>query len=276
LYLKLCTLHLFCHPFAVVTPDFEAIQDNAQLKVDLRKAQEACEKLTSQLTEAESARDEMEQQMAEQVAELDVARKVKEQSLRDKADIEKKLDVLTTYFNQRESDLQKQLGMTANRLTDTASSSESAAKTIQTLQEENEVLKEKIKTLERELVEQVSLRNTRRLFVGQFLKLMETIVVLRCYKNFLLWQERSLKAQNISLEKKQHESWVSQRQEARRSAEAQSEMATLRSRLTVVESKLVEKELEISKINEENAALKATVEKVSRASLGKQEPGNFG
>jgi len=68
---------------------------------------------------------------------------------------------------------------------------------------------------------------------------------------------------------------VSQRQEARRSAEAQSEMATLRSRLTVVESKLVEKELEISKVNEENEALKSTVEKLSRASLGKQEPGGY-
>jgi len=220
-------------------PDMDAIQETAQLKVDLRKAQEACEKLTVQLTEAETSKDHMEVKVKEFSEEIEVARKVKEQSLKDKADLEKKLDVLTTYFNQRESDLQKQLGMTANRLTDTTSSGETAAKTIQTLQQENEVAEEKIKSLEKELVE----------------------------------QERSLKAQNLSLEKKQHESWVSQRQEARRSAEAQSEMATLRSRLTVVESKLVEKELEIGNVNEENEALKSTVEKLSRASLGKQEAG---
>ena len=41
-------------------------------------------------------------------------------------------------------------------------------------------------------------------------------------------QERMLKNQNANLEKKQHESWVTVRQESRRSAEAQSEMQTLR------------------------------------------------
>jgi hypothetical protein len=51
-------------------------------------------------------------------------------------------------------------------------------------------------------------------------------------------QERSLKAQNAALEKKQHESWVTVRQETRRMTEANTEMQTLRTRLTVAESKL--------------------------------------
>ena len=85
-------------------------------------------------------------------------------------------------------------------------------------------------------------------------------------------QERSLRAQNVSLERKQHESWVSQRAEARRSAEAQSEMSTLRARLTVAESKLVERELEATAKDEEIEAPKSTVEKLSRASTGKTDP----
>ncbi len=96
---------------------------------------------------------------------------------------------------------------------------------------------------------------------------------MRGLEKELVDQERSLKAQNVSLERKQHESWVSQRQEARRSAEAQTEMATLRARLTVVESKLVERELELTAKEEEVEALKGTVERVTRASIGKQEPG---
>ena len=43
-------------------------------------------------------------------------------------------------------------------------------------------------------------------------------------------QERSLKAQNAALEKKQHESWVTVRQETRRMTEANTEMQTLRTR----------------------------------------------
>ncbi len=110
--------------------------------------------------------------------------------------MEKRLDVLTKYFNQRESELQKQLGMTANRLSDSTTSGEDAMKQLAARDSEIQMLTDKVKLLERELLE----------------------------------QERSLKAQNMSLEKKQHESWVSQRAEARKSAEAQTEMAALRSR----------------------------------------------
>ena len=76
-------------------------------------------------------------------------------------------------------------------------------------------------------------------------------------------QERSLKAQNAALEKKQHESWVTVRQETRRMTEAQTEMQTLRSRLTVAESKLAEKTVEIDKIMEENRAMKESMDRIN-------------
>lgn len=46
-------------------------------------------------------------------------------------------------------------------------------------------------------------------------------------------------------------------------------------RLTTVESKLVEKEFEISKLREENQSLMDTVEKISRSSQVKQEVGKY-
>merc|ERR1712203_101897 len=84
-------------------------------------------------------------------------------------------------------------------------------------------------------------------------------------------QERSLKAQNAALEKKQHESWVTVRQETRRMTEAQTEMQTLRSRLTVAESKLAEKTVEIDKIMEENRAMKESMDRINNHQILKPE-----
>ena len=43
--------------------------DTAQLKVDLRKAQTACERLSEQLIEAESSRDDFQSRLSEQVTD---------------------------------------------------------------------------------------------------------------------------------------------------------------------------------------------------------------
>ena len=45
--------------------------------------------------------------------------------------------------------------------------------------------------------------------------------------------------------------------------EAQTEMQTLRSRLTVAESKLAEKTVEIDKIMEENRAMKESMDRIN-------------
>lgn len=142
-------VHIFVSiVFSVVgVPEFAAIHDTAQLKVDLRKAQEACEKLSDQLMTAETAREAFEKQFKEATEEMSVARKAKDNAMKDKAELQQKLQVLTTYFNQRESDLQKQLGMTANRLTDTASTSESANKQLVMLQEEVEAYKTQVREI---------------------------------------------------------------------------------------------------------------------------------
>ena len=86
-----------------------------------------------------------------------------------------------------------------------------------------------------------------------------------------MFQERSLKSQNAALEKKQHESWVTVRQETRKLTEAQNEMQTLRTRLTVAESKLAEKIVEIEKLNEENSAMKESMDRINNHQIIKPE-----
>ena len=62
------------------------------------------------------------------------------------------------------------------------------------------------------------------------LEFLNCVVFSYCDIFLCYLQERSLKAQNAALEKKQHESWVTVRQETRRMTEANTEMQTLRTR----------------------------------------------
>ena len=70
-------------------------------------------------------------------------------------DLEHKHEVLTHYFNQRNSELQKQLGLQMARLDDAEQGSESTAKKLSTLCDELEAVKSENKTLKHELEEQV-------------------------------------------------------------------------------------------------------------------------
>ena len=80
-----------------------------------------------------------------------------------------------------------------------------------------------------------------------------------------------MKTQNAALEKKQHESWVTVRQETRKLTEAQNEMQTLRARLTVAETKLAEKTVEIESIMTENQAMKETMDRINNHQLVKPD-----
>jgi len=166
-----------------------------------------------------------------------LARKAKEAALEERAEATQKHQVLSIYFNQREAELQKQLGVQTQRLGEVEVDSESVSKKLNLLYDELESYKSQCKSLKQEMEE----------------------------------QERSLKAQNAALEKKQHESWVTVRQETRRMTEANTEMQTLRTRLTVAESKLAEKTVEIDKIMEENRAMKESMDRINNHQILKPE-----
>ena len=95
---------------AISEVDFEAICDTARLKVDLQKAQAACETLTEQLMSAEAAKETFEAEAKNCKIEAENARKAKETAMEERCDLAKKHEVLSSYFNQREAELQKQLG----------------------------------------------------------------------------------------------------------------------------------------------------------------------
>ena len=69
--------------------------------------------------------------------------------------------------------------------------------------------------------------------------------ILQSFKVELEETDRSWKSQNANLERQRHESWVIARTEARKNANTQNEMLTLRSRLTIAQAKIMEKEFQI-------------------------------
>ena len=164
-----------------------AVKEMAQYKVDLSKATEACERLNSQLTIAEDEKTKIFHQLSEHEKDLQIARAAKDEAVRVKIEIEQKHQVLTDYYNQREAELQKQLGLLSSKLGDANEGSESSAKKLTHLFEELESYKAQCKSYKAEMEE----------------------------------QERSLKSQNALLEKRHHESWVTVRQESRKNADAQ-------------------------------------------------------
>jgi len=56
--------------------------------------------------------------MKEQTSELELSRLAKEKALKERLEFEQKHTVLTNYFNKREAELQKQLGLQSARLGD--------------------------------------------------------------------------------------------------------------------------------------------------------------
>merc|ERR1712012_567438 len=158
--------------------------------------------------------------------------------MEERGELAKKHEVLSSYFNQREAELQKQLGVQTRRLGEVSEDSESVSKKLNMLYDELESYKSQCKSLKQEMEE----------------------------------QERSLKTQNAALEKKQHESWVTVRQETRKLTDAQNEMQTLRTRLTLAETKVAEKTVEIDKINEENRAMKETMDRINNHQIVKPDP----
>ena len=100
---------------------------------------------------------QFETQLKDQLSELEFSRKAKEEALKERMEMEQKHDVLRAYFNQREAELQKQLGLQSARLGDAESGSESTVKQLTLLSEEVESYKAQCKSLKTEMEEQVSL-----------------------------------------------------------------------------------------------------------------------
>ena len=142
----------------------------------------------------------------------------KEKAVKSQAEAERKLEILTEYFSQKEEELHKKLGMQSFKFEHASSDAELAGRKLASVTSELEITKSQLNMLRRELED----------------------------------QEISLKAGYMAAEKKAQENWIAARQSERRVEEMQKEMSILRNRLTVVEGK---KENIVAVINKDGNGL---------------------
>merc|ERR1719167_380979 len=184
----------------------------ATLKIESKKAVEARDALQEEVSTVRARLEEVESEALAAKEEAATLREVRDEVVKDRGDVQRRLDVLTEFFNKKEAELQKQLGLQSAKFGDVSTDAESTARKLISVTSELDSTGAQVKLLRTELED----------------------------------QEKSLKASVAAQEKKAHENWVAARQAERRLTEVQSEMSVLRNRLTVAESKntLLEQEKE--------------------------------
>merc|ERR1719323_3053644 len=183
--------------------DIDNIKEVARLRVENKKNREMKEMLEKQLVELRVELETTAGDMETFKTEAVIMREARDEVVKDHADLERRMEVLTEFFNKKEAELQRQLGLQSAKFGDVSSDAESAARKLVSVTAELESTKDQVKIIKTELED----------------------------------QERSLKASVAAQEKKAHENWVAARQAERKLTELQGEMSLLRNKLTVFESR---------------------------------------
>jgi hypothetical protein len=180
---------------------FEALLDAGHAKAELKcmtiERDTLAEKLQDEI-DARKLLDDHVQVISEEVTRL---RSSYEEAEREKIEAQTRLDVLSNYFKEKETQLQKELGLQEAMYLQKEGDATSTYERIKSLQEETENYKSQNETLKKEILD----------------------------------QERGLKCQIATLEKKAHENWVAARQAERKLEESKQEASQLRNRLIIVE-----------------------------------------
>ncbi|PNF17692.1 hypothetical protein B7P43_G07365 [Cryptotermes secundus] len=128
-----------------------------------------------------------------------------EEAEREKIEAQTRLEVLSNYFKEKETQLQKELGLQEAMCLQKEGDATSTSERITYLQGEIENYKSQNETLKKEILD----------------------------------QERGLRCQIATLEKKAHENWVAARQAERKLEESKQEASQLRNRLIIVEKNVI-------------------------------------
>jgi len=184
------------------TGDKGETREVAKLRVQIRKSEEAKNKAELEKNETEVKWKEVEEELKKLKEENELVRNAKEQAVKESEDSTRKLDVLTEFFNKKETKLQKELGIECARSGDLSTDAESANGKLQSAMCELEATQGTLKIIKKELSD----------------------------------QEISLKASVAAEERKAHENWVAARQAERKLVDVQGDMGVLRNRLTTVEA----------------------------------------
>lgn len=195
---------------------YDVVSISAKLKATVKEKDEFKEKFL----EEEGARKLLEDHVRVISREVASLKENFEAAEREKIDALTKLQVLSNYFKEKESQLQKELGLQESMWLQKQSDDHTIYEQMKSLREENEKYKLQNESLKKEICE----------------------------------QESSFKIQIANIEQRAHENWVACRQSERRLKEVQQEASQLRNRLTLSEKNAANHTLDDAKpkISESN------------------------
>ncbi|KAL6257027.1 hypothetical protein P5V15_011962 [Pogonomyrmex californicus] len=180
--------------------DLEKLYDVSHVKIEAIQLREERDELKARLSDVEGAHQLLEEHMKfvkEEITALSDQCKIAE---KEKKDAETRLEVLSKFFQEKETERQKEEAIWLQKQGEVVSTVER----LHTMQNEIQNYKQQIEMLKREIID----------------------------------QEREYKNQISALETKAHEQWVAARQNERRLEESKAEASQLRNRLTLVEKNL--------------------------------------
>ncbi|XP_039315640.1 transport and Golgi organization protein 1 isoform X2 [Solenopsis invicta] len=180
--------------------DLEKLYDVSRIKIEAVQLREERDELKMRLNDVDGAHQLLEEHMKivkEEIVALSDQCKMAE---KEKKDAETRLEVLSKFFQEKETERQKEEAIWLQKQGEVMSTVER----LHTMQNEIQNYKQQIEVLKREIVD----------------------------------QEREYKNQISTLETKAHEQWVAARQNERRLEESKAEAGQLRNRLTLVEKNL--------------------------------------
>ncbi|KAH8263724.1 hypothetical protein KR044_012942, partial [Drosophila immigrans] len=175
---------------------------SAKTRGELNATQQKFVAIQTKLEQAQAAKTRLESQLQTSSADVEQLKQDFNQSERDKLEAQTRLEVLSGYFREKETELQKELSLQEAKWLQHQGENASTVETQTLMKNEIQTLKSQNDELRAEIEAQIA----------------------------------SHKAQMGTLENRAHESWLAARQSERRCEEAQAEAAGLRRRLTTMAS----------------------------------------
>ncbi|EDW77981.2 uncharacterized protein Dwil_GK24259 [Drosophila willistoni] len=175
---------------------------SAKTKGELNAAQKKFSSLQQKLEKEVATKARLEQQLKQSGVDVEQLKQDYNQSERDKLEAQTRLEVLSGYFREKETQLQKELSLQEAKWLQHQGETSSTVETQTLMKNEIQLLKSQNDELRAEIEAQIA----------------------------------SHKAQMGTLENRAHESWLAARQSERRCEEALAEAAGLRRKLTAMAS----------------------------------------
>merc|ERR1712241_1374839 len=125
-----------------------------RLRIENKKNLEQKQALEKEVTEIKNKLDTTSNDLDQFKKEATTLREARDEVIKEQTDVQRRLDVLTEFFNKKEAELQKQLGLQSAKFGDVSTDAESTARKLISVTSELESTGAQVKLLRTELEDQ--------------------------------------------------------------------------------------------------------------------------